>query len=57
MGLRLQLIADTLDGMKRPKWNTETRQAYADGARDRAKTMPDRRKQANRDACRKWRWN
>lgn len=38
-------------------WNEATRQAFADGNRTKAHTFVDRKKEANRKACRKWRWD
>jgi hypothetical protein len=43
--------------MKRRKWNETDRQAFADGSRTRAQTHTDKRKQADKQACRKWKWN
>lgn len=39
-----------------PRWNEADRQGYADGRRTRAVTLPDRRKKASKEACRKFRW-
>ena len=43
--------------MKRHKWNETDKQAFADGARLRANTVPDKRKQDSKRACRDWKWN
>lgn len=52
-------LRGTLDGMRKhiaqPKWSPEDRQAFADGVRLRATTLPDRRKEASRRACRGYR--
>lgn len=49
----------TLDDVRKhiaqPKWSPEERQAFADGVRLRATTLPDRRKEASRQACRGYR--
>jgi len=37
-------------------WNAATRQAFADGNRTKAQTFAERKKEANRQACRKWKW-
>jgi hypothetical protein len=42
--------------LQRPRWNGASRQAFSDGNRLRANTVPDQRKEASRKACRKWRW-
>jgi hypothetical protein len=41
--------------MAQDRWCEADRQAFADGNRLRATTIPDKRKKANREACRKWR--
>ena len=42
--------------MKRKSWNEIDRQAFADGARTRATTIPDKRKAKVKQACRDFRW-
>jgi hypothetical protein len=42
---------------KRKAWNETDRQAFADGARSKAQTFRDRKKEANRKECRAFRWN
>jgi len=44
------------DKQKRRSWGEGERQAFADGARNKAQTFADRRKEANRKACRNFRW-
>ena len=39
-----------------PKWLAEERQAFADGVRTKAVTVPDARKRESKRACRRWRW-
>lgn len=41
---------------KRREWNDADRQAFADGNRHKAQTFKDRKKEANRKACRQFRW-
>lgn len=38
-------------------WTAEDRQAFADGNILRAKTIPNKRRESNRKACRKGRWD
>lgn len=42
--------------MKRRKWNTADKQAFADGSRTRAQTFRDRKKDDDKKSCRKWLW-
>ena len=43
-------------GTKRRPWSEADRQAFADGERLRAQTIPDKRKVINKLACRRpWR--
>ena len=42
--------------MAQGKWNGADRQAFADGNRLRATTIPDKRKKASKEACRAWRF-
>lgn len=37
-------------------WSAEDRQAFADGNRLRAQTVPNKRRKASREACRKGAW-
>lgn len=39
-----------------PKWSAEERQAFADGVRTKAVTVPDARKAESKRACRVWKW-
>lgn len=41
--------------MAQRAWNEADRQAFADGNRLRATTIPDKRKKASKEACRDWR--
>lgn len=34
------------------KWSLADLRAFADGARNRARTIPDKRKEKNKNACR-----
>ncbi len=43
--------------MSRKAWNEADRQAFADGARTKASTFKNRKREANRKECRKFRWN
>lgn len=39
------------------RWDAVERQAFADGNRARAATIPDKRKVANKRACRRGSWD
>jgi len=39
------------------KWSAEDKRAFADGNRLRAQTVPNKRRKASREACRKGRWD
>lgn len=38
-------------------WSADDRQAFADGNRLRASTIPNKRREERRKACRKGRWD
>jgi len=42
--------------MKRKKWNDADAQAFADGARTRAQTHANKKRERNKRECRGYRW-